>query len=77
MDDYEQWYLCDLFLASLGEERSARTWIDRNEAMVLAAYYLGFVKLGKNIRQSLRGVVRALLRQGKLEKSGAYIRKAI
>ena len=51
-------------------------WIERDEAISLAARHLGFERCGKRIRQAFASAVNGLIRQKHLGHDGSLIRKA-
>lgn len=75
IDDYEPAFLREMLLASLRDGRSARTWIDQDEAIVAAARYLGFKNTGKRIQHRLKHAIRLLIRDRVLERNGPEIRR--
>ena len=58
------------FLAALG-----RTWASREEAMTLAARYLGFSRVSPEMRAQYASLIKGLLRERRLESSANQIRR--
>jgi hypothetical protein len=75
IDQYESVFLREMFLASLGDQRSARVWIDQDEAIVNAARYLGFKSTRDRIRRQFKTAIHTLIRNGTLERDGTWIRR--
>ncbi len=49
-------------------------WIERNEVLKRVARHFGYGRLGKNIRETLKGHMRASIRRQLFERDGDYIR---
>lgn len=60
------------FLASL----HGRTWIERNDAVTAFARWMGFRRTGSRIEGVADSLISGLLREGRLEKDCARIRRA-
>lgn len=51
-------------------------WIERDEAIITAARYLGFRRTGRNIQAAFKSAINAAIRRGLIERDGAHrIRK--
>jgi hypothetical protein len=50
-------------------------WWDQDEAIRVAARYLGFRRTGKNLKTAFTSAIRGALRQGTLERDGSMIRQ--
>ena len=75
INQYEPTFLREMFLASLGDGRNPRGWIDQDEALVAAARDLGFRNTGTKIKRLFKNAIRALIRRGDLERDGQRIRR--
>jgi len=75
INQYEPTFLREMFLASLGDGRNPRAWIDQDEAIVTAARYLGFKNTGTKIKELVKNAIRALIRSGDLKRDGHCIRR--
>ncbi len=66
--DYERDFLKQQFLAAIG-----RPWIDRDTATRDFCRWLGFARTGPLIEDTARSLIHGLLREGRLEASGAEL----
>lgn len=69
VEDFSRNQLKAALLAVVGTE-----WIDRDNAIRLAARRLGFERCGSRVRQAFASAVNGLIRQGRLEYDGSLIR---
>lgn len=63
--------LKDQFVASIG-----RAWIEREEAAIAFARWLGFRRTGPKIEEIAASLINGLIREGRLEKNQNQIRRA-
>jgi hypothetical protein len=70
IDDYERDDLKEQLLAALG-----KSWTGRDEAPQLLARWLGFRRTGHKIEEAVKSLINGLLREGRLEKDGARVRR--
>ena len=72
IEDYRRDFLKEQFLASF----EGRAWKQRGDAIRDLARWLGFRRTGRVINQTLRSIINGLLREGRLDSSGALIRRS-
>jgi type I restriction enzyme S subunit len=69
IDEYDREILKQAVLSVVG-----RAWWDREDAVRAAARHLGFARTGDRIEKAFNSTVRGLLRMGRLESDGQWIR---
>ncbi|MBU1207624.1 MAG: hypothetical protein KKH04_11950 [Proteobacteria bacterium] len=70
IQEYDREFLKEMFISAIGN-----TWISREDAIRAASRYLGFTRTGESIQENLKSVISGLIRQGRLEAEGEWIRK--
>lgn len=70
LNDLDRDHLKAQFCASLG-----RQWVDRDDAIREFARWMGFRRTGSAIDETCRSLIRGLLREGRLEAGGQFIRR--
>jgi len=53
-----------------------RSWIEREDAIRAGAAYLGFRRVGNNLRDAFKSAINGAIRRGLIEYDGTQIRKA-
>ena len=71
IEDYDRDFLKTQFLASVG-----RTWADRDEASRAFARWMGFMRAGPAIQQTVRSLINGLIRERRIESDSALIRRS-
>lgn len=68
--DYPRELLMQTLLAAMG-----RAWVERDEAIKLAARHLGFRRTGSAIRDAFKSVINGAIRRSLVERDSKLIRK--
>jgi hypothetical protein len=71
IEQHDREFLKDQFLAAL----LGRQWIEREDAVRAFARWMGFRRTGPTIEDAARSLINGLLREGRLEREGAQIRR--
>jgi hypothetical protein len=70
IDDYRRDFLKKILLSVMRSK-----WWERDKVIRAAAHYLGFAKAGSRIQKAFASAITGLIRQGQVERDGAYIRR--